>query len=96
LRRSRPDFSDVFKILAVLCATAVVSFTHAPHGTLAGAKASRGVDLLARSVKIDLNVETVFAAAVAEVLGGRDFKLVYARAQSVIAGMTDDIAALAD
>ncbi len=46
--------------------------------------------------KIDLNVETVFAAAKAEILGGRNLDLVYARANLIVAHIADDVIAFAD
>ena len=88
--------SDGYYLLAVLCAAAVVRFAHAPHGTLAGAKAARGVDLLARAVEVDLNIETVFAARVAEALDGGNFDVIYAGTQFVIARMADNIITLAN
>ena len=85
-----------FGLLSILSAAAIARFAHAPHGTLASAKAARGVDLLARAVEVYLNIETVFAAGVAEALNGGNLELIHARAHIEIPGMTDDVIALTD
>ncbi|MGZ9242157.1 MAG: hypothetical protein ACXW6K_16890 [Candidatus Binatia bacterium] len=83
-------------LLSILSAAAIASLAHAPHGTLAGAKAARGVDLLARAVEVYLDIETVFAASMAEALNGGNLELIHTRAHSKIPGLTDDVVALAD
>jgi hypothetical protein len=47
---------------------AVFGLAHGPHGFLRRAKTALGVDSLAGAVEIDLDVETVLAAAHAEII----------------------------
>ena len=75
---------------------AVIRFAHAPHGTLSGAETAGGVDLRARTVEVYLNIEAVFAARVAEAVDGGNLKFIDARAQFVVAGVTDDVTAFSD
>ncbi|MGZ9271689.1 MAG: hypothetical protein ACXW6T_21405 [Candidatus Binatia bacterium] len=83
-------------LLSILSAAAIAGLAHAPHGTLARAETARGVDLLARAVEVYLDIETVFAASMAEALNGGNLELIHTRAHSKIPGLTDDVVALAD
>jgi hypothetical protein len=74
----------------------IARLIHRPRGSLLGAEAAISVDLLARSVEIDLDVEAVFSASESVALRRRNLNFVHAGAHAVIARVTGDGIAFAD